>query len=135
MNQFKKLLDKLKRDKQVAVPEFCTNTLLSHFPDATNIEWNQNEKKYEVAFYSGSLEKLANISNDGVLIDFRIRILPEEIPSSIKSIVSRKGEIMSSIMINTGEFEIYEIIYRDASLNRFMIEINREGNILKEIKL
>ncbi|MFT4834537.1 MAG: hypothetical protein ACI83W_002073 [Marinoscillum sp.] len=135
MNQFKKLLDRLKKDKQLAVPKDCIKTLLKHFPDATNIEWSKNRQNYEVAFYSADMEKIANISSEGVLIDFRIRILAEEIPLPIKTLIYDRGEVMSSILINLGEVESYEIIYRDKSLNRYMIELSQDGTILKEIKL
>jgi len=46
-----------------------------------------------------------------------------------------KGEIMNAVLRNKGNRLEYEIIYRDATLTRFLITLSDLGAVLEEKKL
>jgi len=119
-NFFKQII----RPVSITPPSACQNAFLKKFKDAINVEWSEKGDLYEAVFYRHNLEHLANFTNVGTLIDYRMSLPAELIPVSVKSHLEEKGEIMNCILINRGNSLVYEAIVRDKNLNRYQVEMS-----------
>jgi len=131
----KKELMNIIESNAINVPKACTEALEKSFSRAINIDWQQVQANFEAIFYQDDLEYIALFQADGMLIEYRKIVPAGYLPFAIRQLVLEKGEVMNRLMVNRGNELFYEVIYRDEALNRFMLLINDQGNIIKHQKL
>jgi hypothetical protein len=105
------------------------------FVDPLNVEWFSKEGLFEAVFYKDNTEYIARYSSEGLLIDYRINLPPDNLPAAIRSKLNTDEEIMNVVSIVSDMAMEYEIIGRDKDLNRYLIHISGDGNILSRIQL
>lgn len=124
------ILQNLYGEQTVVPPDNILNDLNARFPDHMNVEWSLRNDHYEALFYSKSTEHIANYSSGGLLVNYKINLLPGSIPGSIKELIGHDREVMNVVKIVSAEgVETFEIIARDKSLSRFLINIGSSGEI------
>lgn len=120
-------------------PKKIRDSLLQHFPHAKSTEWVRNSNDYEAIFYENNFEKIARLSKDGSLREYRINIRPEALasflPENILRLASSEGEIMNCISVHKEENLLYEFIVRDKELTRYLLVITSEGEKTGPVKL
>ncbi|WP_421878993.1 hypothetical protein [Marinoscillum sp.] len=116
-------------------PASCMDTFRSSFTDAIAQEWSLVGEHYEVVFYRNSLEHTARFTQNGVLLDYRLKLTADLLPPAILKTVRAKGELMNSVLMNMGRSIVYEMIIRDSNLNRYQLELNELGEVLAEHQL
>lgn len=126
------LLENLKRSGGTTPPESCLASFSEHFDAALNIEWFEKENGYEAIFYRDRVEHIALFLADGALIEYKMFLPPEYLPTAIVEQVEGMGEIMNAVLINKRNTIEYEIIYRDASLTRHLLLLTDLGKVLEE---
>lgn len=113
-------------------PEEVEEAMLKHFPDAVNIDWFFENGAYETIFYLDNKEYIAKFDRSARLIDYRINLPLDELPSSIRQSVDTKKEIMNLVEIHIDNTVFYELILRNTDLVRFVALFNKNGENLGE---
>jgi hypothetical protein len=119
------------KSQKKAIPDSVKSMFADKFPDAKNTEWEKKKKVYEAIFYLNDIEHIARFSENGTLEEYRKNLWPDELPENIKSSSTPFGEIMNAIIIYRGEEMLYEVIIRNAKLDRFEYLFDKNGEVLK----
>lgn len=98
-----------------------------HFSHARNVEWTCVDDMFEAIFFDEEIEKTAKFDRNGKLVEYRINIIPDDIPPIINSGVDEYYEIMNCIAVYTSETTKYELIVRDREFTRFLLLIDSLG--------
>lgn len=130
----KNIFNRLYAKQDIRPPEIIEKAFNSIFNDATSTEWHKTTSQvFEVMFYSQGKESIARFNKEGELIDHRINIKPEELPSVVFETASKKGEIMSAIAVyHFNTLSECEIIFRNTDKIRFVMHLTPSG-IIKSI--
>lgn len=135
MKNLDSFFEQLLGGRGVEPPPLCTEALATNFPEASLIEWSVANGHYEATFYQQNREHIAIFSGQGQLLEYRV-ILPEGyLPHLVKVQLEERGEIMNRVLINKGNTISYEVIYRDAALNRYLVLVSETGEIFSEKQL
>jgi len=113
-----------------SVPKRVSGSLPVHFAGAIGAEWTSNDEIYEAIFYHDDIEKIARFDKEGTLIEYRVNINPDQIPSPIREAVAAELEIMNCIAVYTSEKLNYELIVRDRKFVRYLLMLDSLGNSL-----
>lgn len=113
-------------------PENISRSLAEKFPGAINIEWTHKTEYFEALFYLEQIEYIAIFSPGADLMEYRMFLPEDYLPAIIRKKLSAFGEIMNAVLINKGNRIIYEIIYRDTDLNRYMVYLTNLGRVIKK---
>ena len=105
------------------------------FPETINVEWNKSGKNYEAIFHKDQLEYIAIFDSEGELVEYKMSLSEDLLPQQIKENLLQKGEIMNAVLKNKGNAISYEVILREASHVRYVIDLNETGQIVQERKL
>ncbi|MBN2636804.1 MAG: hypothetical protein JXR61_11080 [Prolixibacteraceae bacterium] len=130
-NIFKKIFSTAPKK----VPESAQQFLISKFPDAINVEWEFKDGFFETIFYLKEVEHIAKISDTKGIIEYKINLNPAELPVHVSSSDDIHGEIMNVIEIHREDELFYEIVVRDRKLNRMLLFLNSNGELLKWKKI
>ena len=95
----KRPLIKIFKSPPKSVPEAIQKVLLSHFPGAINIDWEQKKVSYEAIFYMNDIEHIARFSHEGILKEYKKNLWPSELPKEIADECNKLGQIMNAIVI------------------------------------
>lgn len=133
----KAFLDKLIKGHIAKPPLKVIQSLEQNFRNAINVEWqnNKSEKYYEAVFYNENLEHIAFFDPSGILIEHRINLPLESLPLKIKELSEKKGEIMNSVMRNTGNKVEYEVIVRNSEFVRYILLYSAYGRLITKKQL
>jgi hypothetical protein len=101
------------------------------FPKAVNVEWVKLEKGYEALFHDVETEKIVRFDHSGILFEIRTNLSFDELPASVRQIGEKFGELMNAIKIERKSETLFEIIFRDQVLVRYLLIIDEAGNVLK----
>lgn len=122
--------------KPIFIPPFQVQEKLNKSFDTTlNVEWNKSGDFFEAIFYKNEREHIALFNQQGELLEYKMFLPREYLPEQINKNLSKKGEIMNSVMINKGNAVSYEIILRNEEKKRFLYLLNETGTILEKRKL
>jgi len=110
----------------------CLKSFNLNFEGARNIEWFKTGSFYEAVFYKDNVEFIAVFSASGKLQEYKMYLPFDFLPAPIKKELEKKGEIMNIVLVNKKNSIIYEAIYRDRDLNRYLILLTEFGNIIVE---
>lgn len=113
-------------------PHFCLQVFNESFGGAVNVDWFHRKTFYEAIFYKDNIEHIAVFNESGSLEEYKMFLPNGFLPVQISSYVDSRGEIMNAVLINKGSSIIYEIIFRDASLNRHLLLLTELGKVIEE---
>ncbi|MBN1184198.1 MAG: hypothetical protein JXB49_18055 [Bacteroidales bacterium] len=131
-NLFKKIIT----GSSVVPPDNITESFQAMFHNALNIDWFIKDETYEAIFYFNDLEHIARFYNDGRLLDTRKNLPLDTIPEQLAKNASREGEIMNVVEIMPSDNEpYYDIVIRNKELVRFMLLMDKQGNIFEKKEL
>jgi hypothetical protein len=116
-------------------PENIQRAFTEKFPGAINIEWTDKSKYFEALFYLEQIEYIAIFSPGGDLMEYKMFLPEDYLPANIRKKLSSLGEVMNAVLINKGNRIIYEIIYRDTDLNRYIVYLTNLGRTIKKERL
>ncbi len=125
-------LKRMMDDGQCEPPDSCLAAFRSAYPGATGTEWHHANGFYESVFYEDKLEHIARFDSTGKLLDHKMFLPDMLLPAKIRKLVAGRGEIMNAVLINKGNRIEYELIVRDAQLNRKLISFSQSGRPLGE---
>lgn len=131
----KNLFLKLFKGHKKTVPETVQYELTKHFPNAINIEWEVTNHSYEAVFYVGETEYIAKLSVEGILLEYKKNLWPNELPEAIAAKSREGGEIMNSILITRQNTLLYEVIIRDVAYKRKLLLFDDQAILLDTKKL
>lgn len=126
---------KIFKDSITGPSRKIRESLSKRFPEARSVEWNNQSGVFEAIFYDHDLEKIARFDLEGTLLEIRINISPEDIPSTVKANIDSGMEIMNCIVADNNASIFYELIVRNQSLIRFLIIVDESGAIIRNEKL
>lgn len=112
------------------MPQRVAKSLTVHFAGARSIEWYPHGNTYEAVFFHDNVEKIAWFDASGNLIEYRVNISPDGIPSPIREAVDPQFEIMNCISVYTADKVTWELIVRDKMLVRYKLILDSLGNRL-----
>ena len=119
------------KSQKKSIPDSVKSLFTEKFPDAKNIEWEKKVEIFEAIFYLNDIEHIARFSEDGLLVEYRKNLWPDELPENIKTTGATFGETMNGIIIYRGEEILYELIIRDQKLDRYEYLFDKNGEVLK----
>lgn len=122
---------KIFRNNSNKIPELVTRQLLSNFPEAKNIDWENKDNCFEAVFYLNDIEHIARFSKTGEMLEYKKNLWPSELPENIKMECHCSGEIMNAILITKKSEQNYEVIIRDEKLDRFVFVYTTKGELLE----
>jgi hypothetical protein len=65
----------------------------------TGVEWSWYHEMWEAIFFDEEITKIARFNPDGKLLEYRVNISPDLIPSPIHEAVTGDWEIMNCIAV------------------------------------
>jgi hypothetical protein len=119
------------KSQKKSIPDTVKSLFAEKFPEAKNIEWEKKVAVYEAIFYLNDIEHIARFSENGLLVEYRKNLWPDELPENIKTTGSTFGETMNGIIIYRGEEILYELIIRNEKLDRYEYLFDKNGEVLK----
>ncbi len=119
------------KSQKKSIPDSVKSVFTNKFPDAKNTEWEKKKTVYEAIFYLNDIEHIARYSENGLLVEYRKNLWPDELPENIKTTGASFGEIMNGIIIYRGDEILYEVIIRDKKLDRFEYLFDKNGEVVK----
>jgi hypothetical protein len=126
---------KIFKSHSKTIPEAVIHTLTNLFPEAINIDWEIKKGNFEAIFYVNDVEHIAQITDSGILKEYKKNLWPAELPDPIREESHKLGEIMNGIAIYREDDLFYEVIVRDEQLNRSVVLFNRDAVLLSFRKL
>ena len=125
-------LKRMMDDGQCEPPDSCLAAFRNAYPGATGAEWHHTNDCFESVFYEDKLEHIARFDANGKLLDHKVFLPDMLLPAKIRKLVAGRGEIMNAVLINKGNRIEYEVIVRDAQLNRKLVSFSQSGRPLGE---
>lgn len=130
-----KLFINLTDRNSIIPPEEIERAMFQHFSDAVNIEWFFEGGLYETIFYLDNKEFIAKFDQTARLVDYRINLPLDAIPSCIAHSIDPQKEVMNLVEIHQNNSVLYELILRNKDLIRFVSHFNHLGERLSEKQL
>lgn len=94
------------------VPTLVKNALLTKFPDATDIEWEKNNNRYEADYDVDNTECAASIDASGKIIMYKQEIQVTELPAILSGTLQQNFAgytIEDSERIQKGDQVFYQV--------------------------
>lgn len=135
MNKAFNFIKSVLTGSETIPPEKCIRSLNSNFGRAKNIDWFRAGQFYEAVFYKDNIEHIAVFSTSGSLQEYKMYLPLDFLPVPIRRDLENRGEIMNIVFVNKRYSFLYEAIYRDSDLNRYMILLNEFGVVIEERQL
>lgn len=85
---------------------------------------------WEVVFHDDQKEKIVRIDGTGKILECRVNASPKDLPIKILEMVNEKGELMNAILIEKMDGTVWEIIYRNKKLDRFLMVLDTDGKVI-----
>lgn len=126
---------KIFRPLHSGAPPRVVSSLTSHFKGVSGVEWSRHNELWEAIFFDEEITKIARFDVDGKLLEYRVSISPDAIPSPIYEAATGDWEVMNCIAIYSSNKLDYELIVRDTNLIRFQMWVDSLGNRVKLEKL
>lgn len=118
------------------VPSVVENTFKTHFPNATEVEWELYGEDFEVDFEVNQIDHSARIDNAGNMLEYKYEIAENTLPSTIitalKTEYSNKKWEDPEVLV-TAENSYYQVEI-DNFLNDKKIVFDSTGNKIENIK-
>ncbi len=124
----KSILQRIFSRGESLPPDLLRSRLKMKFSNAINESWLHNGGQWEVVFHDHSRERIARFNRLGDIEELRTNTPLSELPGHILQALKERGEIMNAITIENKGQLTYELIYRNDSLERFLINLEEGGN-------
>ncbi|RKD91466.1 hypothetical protein [Mangrovibacterium diazotrophicum] len=131
-NFFQKILS---GNKSIQVPAAVKTSFTKQFADPLNLEWHKAAEQFEAVFYKEDLEHIARYKVDGEITCLKVNLPLDGLPEAVSTAAQSHGELMNAISILCDETQKYEVIVRDAELNRYFLLISPNGEVSEKEKL
>ncbi len=125
----------LSGNKAVQVPQPVMDQFELEFANPLNPEWTKSSDAYEAVFYLEELEHIARYAANGNRSCLKINLPLDRLPEAVKNAAEAEGELMNAICIDCENQQKYELIVRDAALNRFFLLLTPSGEVTEKEKL
>jgi len=122
---------KLFQSRKVRPARNIEQIFNKQFPKAVNVEWVKLEKGYEALFHEGEVEKIVRFDHSGILFEIRTNLSFNMLPATIRQSAEKFGELMNAIKIERKSETLFEIIFRDQVLVRYLLILDESGNVMK----
>ncbi|NCA86001.1 MAG: hypothetical protein EOM83_10560 [Clostridia bacterium] len=129
------IFDNMARAGKINPPQYVANVFETLFPEAVNVEWYVNTQGFEAVFHHNQREMIAMLSANGELLETRHNLPAAEAPAVVKPALTPESELMNVIRVEKNAEVTFEIIYRNQKLDRFVMLIGEQGNILSDSAL
>lgn len=126
------LLYKLFHPLKINPPKAVRQSFILHFGNSKNIEWHLEKGVYEAIFYVDEIEHIALFSHEGEIIEQKRNLLLSDASPAIIEQARSIGELMNLIEIERNGSTFFEVIARDASLDRYSLLMQEDGKILEK---
>jgi hypothetical protein len=127
--------DNMARAGKITPPQFVSTAFDTLFPEAVNAEWYVNAQGFEAVFHHNQQEMIAMLGANGELLETRHNLPAAEAPAVVMVALAPRAELMNVIRVEKNGETTYEIIYRNRHLDRFVMLISEQGNILSDSAL
>jgi len=125
----------LSGNKNTHIPAIVKESFTRKFEDPLNTEWNKAGECFEAMFYKDEMEHIARYTAQGELTCLKINLPLDSLPAIITQTASTHGELMNAISISCETAPKFELIIRDAELNRYYLLLSAEGEVIEKEKL
>jgi hypothetical protein len=124
----------MARAGKVTPPQFVATAFGILFPEAVNAEWYVNAQGFEAVFHHNHSEMIAMLGANGELLETRLNMPAAKAPAMVMVALApeSESELMNVIKVEKNTETTYEIIYRNRHLDRFVMLISEQGNILSD---
>lgn len=110
------------------VPEAVTSAFNVAYPDATDVEWEQEDDKYEASFTNAEMKMSALYNADGSFVSSEKKIAVDELPEAVHTVAAGIGPITEACIIKLADGSTqYE-----AEVNDLDYIFDAEGNMLND---
>jgi hypothetical protein len=122
------------------VPSAVISAFAKHYPKSIVISYSKEERNgkpvYEIESRDGKLRRDIIYSADGTALEIEERILPPELPDSVKQTIYKaypKSEIKSAERLTRGKSVQYEVVITKGEEN-FEVAFDKGGKVLRTTK-
>ena len=129
------MLDNMACAGKIIPPQHVVTAFENLFSEAVNVEWYVNALGFEAVFHLNQREMIAMLGANGELLETRFNLLEAEAPAVVLMALAPETELMNVIRVEKNAEVTYEIIYRNRRLDRFVMLISKQGNILSDSAL
>lgn len=125
------MIDDLFKTNVSKIPQAVLLELEIRFPHSMNIEWSKSDSDFEAIFYLDEIEHIARFSPNGNLLEYKKNLKVCEVPEIIQNHCKTYGEIMSAIIICSGDIKKYEIITQKPLIVRSLLLFSQDGKLIE----
>jgi hypothetical protein len=129
------ILDNMARAGKIIPPQHVAIAFETIFPEAVNVEWYVNAQGFEAVFHLNQREMIAMLGANGEPLEIRRNLPAVSAPAAVMVALAPEVELMNVIRVEKNAEVTYEIIYRNHQLERFVMLISEQGNILSDSAL
>ena len=129
------MLDNMACAGKIIPPQHVVTAFENLFSEAVNVEWYVNAQGFEAVFHLNQREMIAMLGANGELLETRFNLPEAEAPAVVLMALAPETELMNVIRVEKNAEVTYEIIYRNRRLDRFVMLISKQGNILSDSAL
>lgn len=129
------ILEKLFHSHKIKPTKAVIKAFIEKFGHSKNIEWHSDSGNFEAIFYLDDVEHIALFARDGRIIEIKRNLRLSDASPQVALQAQGIGEMMNLIEIERSEGIFYEVIARDAHLDRYYLFVTGEGEILDKEKL
>lgn len=118
------------------IPSVVENTFKSHFPDATEVEWESYGENFEVDFEVDQTDHSARIDNAGNMLEYKYKIARNILPPPVINVLNMeyvKKKWEDPEILVTGKKSYYQLEI-DGFFNDKKIVLDSIGNKIDNIK-
>jgi hypothetical protein len=126
------ILDNMARAGKITPPQHVATTFQNLFPEAVNVEWYVSAQGFEAVFHLNQHEMIAMLGANGEPLEIRLNLPAAEAPTVVIAALAPEAELMNVIRVEKYAEVTYEIIYRNRHLDRFVMLISEQGQILSD---
>jgi hypothetical protein len=129
------ILDNMARAGKIIPPQHVATAFETIFPEAVNVEWYVNAQGFEAVFHLNQREMITMLGANGEPLEIRRNLPAASAPAAVMVALAPEVELMNVIRVEKNAEVTYEIIYRNHQLERFVMLISEQGNILSDSAL
>lgn len=129
------LLYRLFHANKISPPRAVFQAFKAAFGQTVNVEWQREDHRYEAMFYIDSVEHIAVFTPLGHLIETKRNLSLDTANEHVRHQAALIGELMNLIEISRDNRIFYDVIARDAALDRYYLLLDDQGTVLEKKKL
>lgn len=123
------IYEKLLPDKKIKL------ALSSIYPNAMDVEWTFKNNAYEATFTQEGVYKVVCFDETGMVKEEKVTQSELQLPGSIRQILYDKYQmrlLVSATIIRSQRKELFEIIFDSQDKSRYLLQFDKNSNLIKE---